>query len=108
MRRLLIILLLTLLPLQASWAAVCVFCADQCVSESAQVAAPEATHDEAAAQDDDDGCNRCHLGSAGIAASSAAPRFLLPPHKLGLFDGSTFLDSSHPDRPERPNWTRAA
>lgn len=108
MRRLLIILLLTLLPLQASWAAVCVYCADQCISESAPSAAAEKTADEAAAQDDDDGCSRCQLGSAGIAASPAAARFFLPPHKLGGFDGSTVLDSSHPDRPERPNWTRAA
>ncbi len=104
MRRLLIILLLTLLPLQASWAAVCVYCADQCISESAT----QEPNDETAASADDDGCSRCHLGGAGIAISPAPSQTSLAPHRLSLFEGTAFLDSFHSDRPERPNWTRAA
>lgn len=108
MRRLLIILLLTLLPIQSGWAAMCAYCPDDCVSESSTGATSDEVRNDAAGLDNDDECSRCHLGGVGIAASLAAARIFPPPNKLASWDRSAFLDSGQADRPERPNWTRAA
>ncbi len=108
MRRLLFILLLTLLPIQASWAAICAYCPDQCIAESAPAKAAKAPSDDAAELVFDSDCNCCQPGGVGIATSLAASRVFPPPHNLALGDGNPFADSSQPDRPERPNWTRAA
>lgn len=108
MRRLLIILLLTLLPIQAGWAAVCAYCPDNCISEFVKVATEEKSSDDASAADDEDNCSRCQLGGVGIPTSSAASRIAAPPTSLGLFYAGPLLESDNPDRPERPKWTRAA
>lgn len=108
MRRLLIILLLTLLPLQASWAAVCAYCPDNCSSElAAGASAAEAISDEIGL-DNDDECSRCHMGGAGIASSLVDSGLVPHPGKLASCDGSLFPDAGQSDRPERPNWMRAA
>ena len=104
MRRLFLIFLLTLLPLQASWAAVCAYCPAQCISESA---AQESASDPGELNFDGD-CNCCQLGGVGIATASYAPRIFPPPNLLAKGDGIAFANSSDPDRPERPNWLRVA
>jgi hypothetical protein len=108
MRRLLIILLLTLLPIQASWAAVCAYCPDNCISESATVAAGDETSADTGTADDNDDCSRCQLGGVGIPTCVAAARYAPPPASLGLPDAGALLDSSTAHRPERPKWMRAA
>lgn len=104
MRRLLIILLLTLLPIQASWAAACAYCPDNCMTLSV---ADESAGDANALNDDDD-CNRCQLGGVGLLPAPQASRCAPLPHKLSLFDSGYFPDSGKPVRPERPKWERAA
>ena len=108
MRRLLIILLLTLLPIQASWAAVCAYCPDNCITETAPGASHEAPADDTAAPDSDDDCSRCQAGSAGMAASLPDARFFPHLNILPNLGGSIVPTLAQPDRPERPNWTRAA
>ncbi len=104
MRRLFLIFLLTLLPLQASWAAVCAYCPDQCLSES--VAQDPASGTGELNFDDD--CNCCQLGGIGIATALYASHIFPPPNLLATSEGIAFVNSSDPDRPERPNWLRAA
>ncbi len=105
MRRLLIILLLTILPFQAALAAACAYCPDSCASES--VTASEVYVLDADALADDD-CSRCQLGGAGILPSPALSHGAPSLYKLGLPDNGSFPASGKPDRPERPNWNRAA
>ncbi len=56
----------------------------------------------------DDDCNSCQLGGVGIAAAIYASRMFPPPNNLATDEGIAFANSSDPDRPERPNWLRAA
>jgi hypothetical protein len=107
MRRLFLIFLLTLLPLQASWAAVCAYCPEQCISESAASPAADDASPDAGVADMDSDCSCCQLGGVGIATAAAAPAIFPPPDRLTLGDAGTFADSGSPDRPERPKWTRA-
>ena len=108
MRRLLIIFLLAILPIQAAMAAACAYCPDTCMSESAAAMSADAFLADAAALDDNDDCGRCQLGAAGILPSLCASRLPPPPAKLSLFENGSFFSSGKPDRPERPNWARAA
>lgn len=108
MRRLLIILLLTLLPLQASWAVVCAYCPDNCTSESAGAADPQAGAADQNGLDNDDECGRCHLGGAGLASSLAATCLFPHPATLAAPHASVLPALAQADRPERPNWMRAA
>ena len=101
MRRLLIILLVALLPLQAGWAAVCAYCPDNCTSESAGAADQNGL-------DNDDECGRCHLGGAGLASSLAATCLFPHPATLAAPHASVLPALAQADRPERPNWMRAA
>ena len=104
MRRLLIILLLTILPFQAALAAACAYCPDSCAPQSA-AASEVVTLDAAEVADD---CSRCQLGGAGIVPSSTVSHSAPSVYKLGLPDSGSFPASGKPDRPERPNWDRAA
>jgi hypothetical protein len=104
MRRLLIILLLALLPIQAAWAAACAYCPDNCVTMSA---AGDAAGDGNALNDADD-CNVCHSVSVALLPALQVARGTPLPHKLSLFDSGYFPDSGKPVRPERPKWKRAA
>lgn len=108
MRRLFIILMLTLLPLQASWAAVCAYCPDNCISELAPGAKAEAPADDASELGASDECSRCQMGGAGIASSLADSRIAPHLNTFAFGGGGVFPDSGQPDRPERPNWMRAA
>jgi hypothetical protein len=104
MRRLLLILLLTLLPLQASWAAVCAYCPDQCVLESASADTPV---DDTSVLTGDDDCRCCQLGGVGIVASGQGADPVASYNGL-VISNKHFHTSIRPDRPERPKWMRAA
>lgn len=108
MRRLLLILLLALLPLQASWAAVCGYCPDECVVEADGVAAAVQEQSDTPSFETEDDCQCCQLGGVGITASLAVSNFVTPPANIDASPGGTLLSSVRPARPERPKWTRAA
>lgn len=101
------IFLLVLLPIQASWAAACAYCPDDCVTESVAGTSALESFGTDTAVDADDDCSGCKLGGVGMATSLAASRISPPPLKLALDRGIAFANSSEPDRPERPNWMRA-
>jgi hypothetical protein len=109
MRRLLLILLMTLLPLQASWAAVCAYCPGPCSFETdAGTASVSQQDDERGAVMGDDDCSCCQVGSVAIApAVPVSHLFTAPPAFAG--DAGIFAPGSlRPSRPERPKWMRAA
>jgi len=108
MRRLLIIFLLTLLPLQAAWASMCAYCPDNCISSSASGPTADDVANDEPGMDNDDECSRCQLGAAGIAPSHLSSRVFPDPGQLAAAHGSPVPDSGQTDRPERPNWPRAA
>ncbi len=111
MRRLLLIFLLVLLPLQASWAAVCAYCPGGCIVETdgtpdraGQSSEPSDTASVLVADDD---CSCCQLGGVGIT-SSLNSNAIAVPHALATGDVGLRFASIRPDRPERPKWLRAA
>jgi hypothetical protein len=110
MRRLILILLLSLLPLQASWAAVCAYCPGQCIVETsdAQASAASLAAEQADALDADVDCSCCQLGGVGIASMAAISDFTPPQHGLAPRLSAVQFASIRPDRPERPKWQRAA
>lgn len=108
MRRLFLILLLALLPLQASWAAVCSYCPDQCVVESDAATSAQQDQDGTPSFESDDDCQCCQVGGVGIAASLARTGSVAAPASAEAAQGITILTSVKPARPERPKWTRAA
>jgi hypothetical protein len=116
MRRLLLVFLLLVFPVQVTWAAVCAYCPGGCVIEtSASTRAesgPEAKGDgpvkASSISLDDSDCTCCYLGGIGIASSSVGAA-VLTPHGTSAQSGATFLFTSiRPERPERPKWSRAA
>lgn len=107
MRRLLLILLLTIFPLQASWAVVCAYCPAQCVVEAEQAVGDNAD-DAAASLGLDSDCQCCQLGGVGIAATLSSPDTAAPQATFVASGGVTFLTILRPQRPERPKWPRAA
>jgi hypothetical protein len=109
MRRFFLILLLTILPLQASWAAVCAYCPDTCNLETEQRPAAGAQHDdEGATLMADDGCHCCQPGSVAIAPSLRVSMPIVTPSSHTDLPGALAPASFRPERPERPKWTRAA
>lgn len=117
MRRLLIILMMVVLPLQLSWAVAATYCQH----ESRPVASHfgHHVHKHLAKPGDgksstspskllsDDDCTVCHLGSAGIVSM---PSFFIPVAISSLDltpDVVPLLTSTRPSRPERPKWMRA-
>ena len=109
MRRLFLILLITLLPLQASFAAVCGYCPGPCVFESDPgLASVSQQDDERAALMADDGCHCCQLGGVAIAQALPSAHLVIPPSSFTDEAGAFAPASLRPVRPERPKWTRAA
>lgn len=111
MRRLLILFMLFLLPLQVSWAAVCVYCEDQCIVERSgdAAAAPQPGDEQAVtglAADSD--CTCCQLGGIGVATAPLPAFADKLPRAAPVSVATVSIASIRPERPERPKWVRAA
>lgn len=115
MRRWLALLLLCLLPLQVSWAAV----ADYCTHEHGRAAQHFGHHDEehpASSAPSDDGPDRSaklghdckHLsGFVGLVAEPCVATS--PPcRSVQPRDAPSVFPALPPDQPERPQWSRPA
>ena len=117
-KRVVLILLLALVPIQMTWAAVNVYCADHVESTAAQHAEYHNDHNEHEYTDtdhDDSGesdsqktteqaqGHHHHGGTVGLLSSVS-----LPTHKTSSSDMHTKLQarisSPPPSQPERPNW----
>lgn len=118
-KKLLLIFMLMMLPLQFSWAAVAAYC-----QHESEIAMPHIGHhthghqqlqvnaanDDAQDSNDSPGfdadCISCHGGATGILALSLQ----MMPDTVALVTRSSsnfLLASTIPDRPERPNWALA-
>jgi hypothetical protein len=118
MRKLLTILLLALLPLQFSWAAVAGYCEHEVGVASEHVGHHEHRHADAERQDNDSknvtttgvmhpDCATCHGG--GVAATGSFLQALT----ISLLTLTSSEDSQQPakpllSRPERPKWVALA
>lgn len=115
MKRLLLIFLLTVLPLQMSWAAVTNYCQHENGKAAQHFGHHE--HKHQATSDDtlklkssltvDTDCGVCQLSSAALpsASSDVAP---ISARQAGPSPIKADLISSvRPERPERPKWARA-
>ncbi len=116
MRRFLILFLLFVLPLQVSWAAVATYCKHESGAAAQhfghhehahQAKQPEPAKDPSTLTVDND-CVACHLAGAGMLPLA----FLSMPFELPQAEQFSASNNhrSHllPDRPERPQWMRAA
>jgi len=113
MKRLLLLLLTLLLPLQFSWAALSPYCGDE-----HETVAAHALHDghgghhhaDADAPDGSDAapdCGHCHGHLTPLPLAQAqAPRLRLP--MLWLEDGAAATLARAGPRPERPQWAALA
>jgi hypothetical protein len=116
MRRLLLVFLLLVFPVQVTWAAVCVYCPGACVIEtSASIrsdSGSEATTDDSAKAGsislDDSDCACCHLGGVGVASPTIGTAVVKPHETPEQAEGIVLFTSIRPERPERPKWPRAA
>ncbi|NDP60371.1 MAG: cobalt-zinc-cadmium resistance protein [Oxalobacteraceae bacterium] len=115
MTRLLLIFLLTVLPLQMSWAVAAVYCVHEDSVAVQHVGHHEHEHKETTktkslptsllAADAD--CGVCQLGHVGIAQALPEPMPLTvtaPAYSPGHTD---LVSLVRPERPERPKWARA-
>jgi len=117
MRRWLPILLLALLPLQLSWAAVSVYCQHETGAAAQHLGHHEHQHHaDAKAKSDskattqgaiDADCPTCHAGCA--TALHESPAMPVMYSASDVHTGQRFLLSAPPPTlPERPNWARLA
>lgn len=115
LKRLFFILLMLVLPLQATWAAAGTYCSHE--QGSAAQHFGHHAHQHQAPDKNDSGagssttfhadCASCHLGSAGAAASLLAVSSSIPaPPAISL--EISFLPSIFLEGPERPKWASAA
>jgi hypothetical protein len=118
-KKLLLIFLLAVLPLQYAWAAAAVYCQHEQEQEHSmhvghhshqhdevQVDADDKPGDTASLEVDTD-CVTCHGGAVGIATVP----FASPPYKPLVAANAaqaSLLASPLPLRPERPKWSLAA
>ncbi|MFC7299500.1 cation efflux protein, CzcI family [Herminiimonas aquatilis] len=117
MKRLLIIFMLIVVPLQLSWAAAAVYCEHETNPKTVHFGHHEHKHiasaDElktdisksASAVDGD--CTSCHLGGVALLTITPSITFDALSTSLTITDNS-LLASSRPSRPERPKWAVAA
>lgn len=118
MKRLLIIFMLIVVPLQLSWAAAAVYCEHESNPKTVHFGHHE--HEHIASADEiktdaeksvaalDGDCTSCHLGGIAILALPAPalmPDVLSAP---SITAGNSLLASSRSSRPERPKWAVAA
>lgn len=119
MRRLLLILMIMVLPFQLSWAAAATYCQH----ESSPVAShfghhvhkhsiksvdskSEKTVGSKLLSDND--CTVCHLGGVGVVSMPSYALSLEVTNIDKAFVSTPLHASVRPDRPERPQWVRAA
>lgn len=117
MRRWFIILLLTLLPLQLSWAAVSTYCQHETGAAAQHFGHHEHQHhaDEKAKDDTgtktlgavDADCPSCHAGCATALHASTALPMVYSAADVHTRERVLF-SSPHPSLPERPNWAHLA
>lgn len=117
MKRLLIILMFLIVPLQLSWAAAAAYCEHETNPSTVHFGHHEHKHiasaDEkadtsksAAAVDGD--CTTCHLGGIAILSMPVPMMALDLISAPSIIGGNPLLASSRPSRPERPKWANAA
>jgi len=113
MRRLVLVLVLLLLPLQASWAAVAAYCGHENGVASKHMGHHQHKH-QAGAGDQaneaapatggmDRDCGTCHI-NLNLAVFSVDATLLDDGRSLGQFPPSRLYASHVPIGPERPNW----
>ncbi|ATQ77150.1 hypothetical protein CR152_23500 [Massilia violaceinigra] len=112
MRRLLIILLLFVFPLQVSWAAASAYCGHEPAATVAHPGHHQHAPDNHADPDDspfgfDIDCGDCHFTSVGITGTSGDGN-VPPPTSYADAADAACLATLRPARPERPKWQRAA
>ncbi len=121
MRRLLVLLLLVLLPLQSSWSALASYCEHETRLESAHLGhhehlhadgraakAADATADDQAPGAPDLDCGICHGAGTGMPplASALPDERTAAPRPRAIADATAAGQA--PARPERPQWAPPA
>ena len=104
MRRLFLIFLLTLLPLQSALASVCAYCDNDCIPAVVAGAAEQAEETADAEAD----CPSCHMGGAGIGGILKGDTLTFPPGERASLAADAIGGTGDPGRPERPNWSGPA
>jgi len=114
-KRLVLILLIVVAPLQAAWGVAGGYCPHDERSADAQHFGHHVHEHQAGGQNDvgdptatvsDTDCFSCHLGCVGVAISPA-PVLLSTPASSAVAPPACFPLSVFPQGPERPNWTPA-
>lgn len=118
MKRLLIIFMLIVVPLQISWAAAASYCEHESNPKTVHFGHHEHQHvasaeeikadvsKSAAAIDGD--CTTCHLGGIAILTMPTPAPVFEAANSPVIIEGKSLLASSRPSRPERPKWAVAA
>ncbi len=115
MRRLCLILMLLVLPLQVSWAAVSSYCKHESGTAAQhfghhyhqhKIKAADKTSADAPIQVDMD-CTFCFASAFGMITVQSTTASADVPQAAPAFAKTVFLASIRPDRPERPKWMRA-
>lgn len=118
MKRLLVIFMLVVMPLQLSWAVAAVYCEHEVNPTTVHFGHHEHKHIASADEAKTDGsksaaavdgdCTSCHLGGIAIL-TMPTPGLAMDLVSAPLVtNGHSLLASSRPARPERPKWTVAA
>jgi len=115
MRRILLIFLMLIFPLQASWAAVSSYCQHESGLKAKHFGHHEHQHQSKASDPVkeksklvvDNDCAACHLYSAGTISNSISTTFLSRAEAEPVSSHIEFSSVLRPERPERPKWVRA-
>jgi len=114
-KRLLLILMLLVLPLQSTWAVVATYCQHEKEVMTTHFGHHEHEHaeDDAAGTEQSSAtthpdCLNCHGAAAGMAIAPSAFAGSLRLTKALLSRSARLLPAPIPHRPERPKWTVVA
>lgn len=116
MRRLLIIFMLFLLPLQVSWGAIATYCKHETGAAAQHIGHHEHQHHAQEDEQKQDGptfkfdgdCGFCQFGGIGMMTMPSVEVAKTVPDAIQAVHTPDFLSSYRLDRPERPKWARAA
>lgn len=115
MKKLLLIFLLAILPLQFSWAAAAVYCQHENEVNTQHIGHHEHQHKTSHADDESKDsskiklhadCVSCHGSTASFAILSTDAQLHAPSAHVIAAD-AYMLNSTHLSRPERPKWSLA-